>query len=105
MSVSDLIASHPGSFMSGHAMYGILFLILFPSLALVFPRLQGKETLLMIIGGLLGIAIILSRMITGNNYLSDISLGAISAIKMCFSYNALPKRKGIIAKIREKGFK
>ena len=102
MSISDLISAHPGSFISGHAMYGILFLILFPSLSLVFPSLQGKEKLLMFIGGLLGIVIIISRMITGDNYLSDIALGAISAIKMCFSYNALPKRKGIIAKFKDK---
>lgn len=102
MSISDLIAAHPGSFFSGHAMYGILFLILFPSLSLVFKSLQGKEKLLMISGGAIGLLIIISRMITGDNYLSDISLGAFSAIKMCFSYNALPNRKGIIAKIKDK---
>lgn len=102
MSISDLISAHPGSFISGHAMYGILFLILFPSLSLVFPRLQSKEKLLLVLGGLLGIAIIISRMITGDNYLSDISLGAISSIKMCFSYNALPKRKGFFAKIKDR---
>ena len=104
MSLSDLIASHPGSFFSGHAMYGILFLIFFPSFSLVFPKLIGKERLLMTIGGTLGLLLIFSRMITGDNYLSDISLGALSAIKMCFSFNAMSKRKGVVTKIRKRIF-
>ena len=91
MSIPDLIASHPGSFTCGHAMYGILFLILFPSFKMVFPKLEGKEKMLMIVAGTIGAAVIFSRMITGDNYLSDICLGAIGAIKMCFSY-ALPKK-------------
>ena len=91
MSIPDLISSHPGSFTSGHAMYGILFLVLFPSLPEVFPSLKGKEKILMIIGGAAGLAVMFSRLITGDNYLSDIALGAIAAIKMCFSY-ALPKK-------------
>lgn len=91
MSIPDLIADHPGSFTCGHAMYGILFLILFPSFKMVFPKLEGKEKMLMIIAGIVGAAVIFSRMITGDNYLSDICLGAIGAIKMCFSY-ALPKK-------------
>ena len=91
MSIPDLIADHPGSFTCGHAMYGILFLILFPSFKMVFPKLEGKEKMLMIIAGIVGAAVIFSRMITGNNYLSDICLGAVGAIKMCFSY-ALPKK-------------
>ena len=91
MSIPDLIASHPGSFTCGHAMYGILFLILFPSFKMVFPKLEGMEKMLMIVAGMIGAAVIFSRMITGDNYLSDICLGAIGAIKMCFSY-ALPKK-------------
>ena len=91
MSIPDLIADHPGSFTCGHAMYGILFLILFPSFKMVFPKLEGKEKMLMIVAGMTGAAVIFSRMITGDNYLSDICLGAIGAIKMCFSY-ALPKK-------------
>ena len=93
MSIPDLISSHPGSFTSGHAMYGILFLVLFPTLPEVFPVLKGKEKILMITGGAIGLAVMFSRMITGDNYLSDIALGAIAAIKMCFSY-ALPKKGG-----------
>ena len=91
MSISDLITAHPGSFTCGYAMYGILFLILFPSFKMVFPKLEGKEKILMTVAGILGAAVIFSRMITGDNYLSDICLGAVGAIKMCFSY-ALPKK-------------
>ena len=58
---------------------------------MVFPKLEGREKMLMIIAGITGAAAIFSRTITGDNYLSDICLGAIGAIKMCFSY-ALPKK-------------
>ena len=101
ISIPDLISSHPGSFTSGHAMYGILFLVLFPSLSEVFPSLKGKEKILMITGGAIGLAVMFSRMITGDNYLSDIALGAIAAIKMCFSY-ALPKKGSRLKTIWQK---
>ena len=98
LSLSDLISSHPGSFICGHAAYAIVFTIIFPSCALVINPLKGKEKLLTITALLIIIPIVISRMLTGDNYLSDIALGAISAIKVCFSFNALTdkSRKGII---------
>lgn len=103
MSLKDLISEHPGSFVSGHAMYAVLFLIIFPSYALVFKKLQGKETLLTAAALIVMIPILMSRMISGDNYLSDIALGGISAVKICFSFNALSgSRKSLISKLKNR---
>ena len=99
MSLQDLIAAHPGSFVCGHAMYAVMFLVIFPTYALVFPRLAGKKRALTIAALVLILPIIFARMLTGDNYLTDIALGGISAVKICFSYNASSGSGGRIRKL------
>ena len=103
MSLRDLISEHPGSFISGHAMYAVLLLIILPSYSLVFPKLKGKESFLTAAALILIVPILICRMISGDNYLSDIALGGISAVKICFSFNALSgSRKSLISKLKNK---
>ena len=91
MSFSDLITSHQGSFVSGHALYAVLFIIIFPSYSLAVPSLKKYEKILMILAGILSVIVILSRMLSGDNYLSDISFGALYSLKFCMSYNGIKK--------------
>lgn len=81
------------SFYSGHALDAALNLIIFPSLALFIPRLKGKENVLTIAATLVCIPILLSRMVLGDHYLSDISFGALVGLIFCFIYLLLVSPK------------
>ncbi|MBO4241730.1 MAG: phosphatase PAP2 family protein, partial [Clostridiales bacterium] len=104
MSLQDLISPHEGSFICGHAMYAVLFLIIIPSFTMVFRGLKGKEKILTALALVFTVPIILSRLISGDNYLTDIALGGISAVKICFSFSVLDKknRKTFFRKIRDR---
>ena len=104
MSLQDLISPHEGSFICGHAMYAVLFLIIIPSFTMVFRGLKGKEKILTALALVFTVPIILSRLISGDNYLTDIALGGISAVKICFSFSVLDKenRKTFFAKVRDR---
>lgn len=92
MSFTDLISSHQGSFVSCHALYAVLFIIIFPSYSLVIPSLKKHERVLTIIAGIFAVIVILSRLLSGNNYLTDISFGALYSLKFCMSYNGVRRR-------------
>ena len=92
MSFTDLISSHQGSFVSGHALYAVLFIIIFPSYSIVIPSLKNHERVLTIIAGIFVVIVILSRLLSGNNYLTDISFGALYSLKFCMSYNVVRRR-------------
>ena len=74
------------SFYSGHALDAALNLIIFPSMALFIPKLKGKEEALTIAATLVMIPILISRMVLGDHYLSDISFGALVGLMFCFLY-------------------
>ena len=86
MSFTDLISPHQGSFVSGHALYAVLFIIIFPSYSLVIPSLKKYERVLTIVAGVFAVIVILSRLLSGNNYLTDISFGALYSLKFCMSF-------------------
>ncbi|MBR5973570.1 MAG: phosphatase PAP2 family protein [Clostridiales bacterium] len=88
MSIQDLISPHPGSFICGHAMYAVLFFIISPAYGHVFPALKKKQKLVMAIALVFAIPILFCRLISGDNYLSDIALGGLSAVKICFSFRS-----------------
>lgn len=93
MSLKDLITSHPGSFTSSHGAFAALFLVVLPSYSIVFPKLRDKERLLMLIAGILILPVIFCRLISGENYLSDVCLGAWAGMKLCISFNGVKKKK------------
>ena len=86
MSFTDLISPHQGSFVSGHALYAVLFIIIFPAYSIVIPSLKKYERVLTIIAGVFAVVVILSRLLSGNNYLTDISFGALYSLKFCMSF-------------------
>ena len=73
----DLKFDDLASFFSGHAMNGILCILIFPAYAHVFSKLKGKEKQLITLALILSIPISFSRIILGNHYLSDISFGSL----------------------------
>ena len=93
MSFTDLITSHQGSFVSSHALYAVLFIIIFPSYSLAVPALKKHEKLLMAIAGIVSVTVILCRILSGNNYLTDISFGALYSLKFSMSYNGINKTR------------
>lgn len=93
MSLSDLISAHQGSFVSSHALYAVLFIIIFPSYSLVFPALKKFEKHLIVLAVIISVTVILIRMLSGNNYLTDISFAALYSLKFCMSYNGVEKTK------------
>lgn len=93
MSISDLISSHQGSFVSGHVLYAVSFIIIFPSFSLAFPSLKKYENLLIVLAGILAVTVIICRLLSGNNYLTDISFGALYSLKFCMSFNGIKKTR------------
>lgn len=86
MSLTDLITSHPGSFVSSHVLYAVLFIIIFPSFSLVIPSLKKYTKQMMIIAGIWSVTVISCRLISGDNYLTDIAFAALYSLKFCATY-------------------
>lgn len=80
------------SFPSGHAVNAVINIIAVPVLAKVVPFLEGKEKQLIIISIILAPFIMLSRVVLGAHYLSDISIGAMFGFIMCFTYEIINDR-------------
>ena len=94
MSLTDLISSQPGSFVSSHALYAVLFIVIFPSYSLAFPALEKHRNLLMVTAGIISVAVIICRMISGDNYLTDISFAALYSLKFCLTFDGFKIRPG-----------
>ena len=85
------------SFPSGHSLDAAINVCVFPAISLVISKLKGKETLLLIIGFVLALLVMLSRMLLGAHYLSDVSFGGLIGMIMCIIYfNAVCKSDGRI---------
>ncbi len=74
------------SFPSGHAIMNIVSIFIFPALSLVFPKLEGMEKLLFAAGIIYGLLVMLSRIVLGAHYLSDVSIGALLGVIFSFIY-------------------
>ncbi len=74
------------SFPSGHAIMGIVSIFIFPAMSLVFPKLESRKKLLFAVGLIYGLIVMLSRIVMGAHYLSDISVGALLGVVISFIY-------------------
>ena len=77
------------SFPSGHTSNSIMNIAIFPALGLVYPRLKQKSMFLLVIGICVGITVLLSRMVLGAHFLSDVSCGGFTASVVCAIYYRL----------------
>ena len=95
---AELIAKHGinkddfKSFPSGHTSNSIMNITLFPALGLVYPRLRQRSMLLLVMGLCVGIAVLLSRMVLGAHFLSDVSCGGFTASVVSAVYYRLYKK-------------
>ena len=87
-----LLTDDLASFFSGHAMNAALGMIIYPAFKHVFTGLHGKEKTIKFIAVITLIPIVISRMILGDHYLSDISFGAIIGIFFCIIYDLTYKK-------------
>ena len=79
-----------GSFFSGHAVIATMNFIIFPIFNEIFPTIKNKT--LFIISVTMVILTVLSRMVLGAHYLSDISFGVLVGTLLCIVYHCLEKR-------------
>lgn len=70
------------SFPSGHSLLSVSLLSILQSLTWLSPKLKDKEFCLCIAGYCYGITIMLSRMLLGAHYLSDVTAGAMIAVML-----------------------
>ena len=80
------------SFPSGHSILSISAMYILPSLSWIFPKLKDKQILLILVGFVFGVAIMLTRIILGAHYLSDVSAGAIIGILLSLVYTFMQQR-------------
>lgn len=80
------------SFPSGHTSNSIMNITLFPALGLVYPKLKERSMLLLALGLCVGISVLLSRMILGAHFLSDVSCGGFTASVVSAVYYRLYKK-------------
>lgn len=76
------------SFPSGHSILSTCIVIGLPSLSWISLRLRDKQFQLGILGFLISFIIIISRVILGAHYLSDVSAGAliVSVLALFYTY-------------------
>ncbi len=80
------------SFPSGHTSNSIMNITLFPALGLIYPKLKERLMLMFVMGLCVGIAVLLSRMILGAHFLSDVSCGGFIASVVSAVYYRLYKK-------------
>lgn len=80
------------SFPSGHTANSVTNAFLFPSLALVYPKLKDRYMLLFVMGIIVALATLLSRMILGAHFLSDVSAGGFIAAFFSALYYRLRRK-------------
>lgn len=80
------------SFPSGHTANSVTNAFLFPALALVYPKLKDRYVLLFVLGLIVALATLLSRMILGAHFLSDVSAGGFIAAVFSALYYRLRRK-------------
>ena len=78
-----LVSDDLASFYSGHAMNAAMGMVIMPCYAHVFTRLRGKEKYLSMIAVVIAVPVMISRIVLGDHYLSDISVGSLVGIVFC----------------------
>ena len=87
------------SFPSGHSIISVSAVYIFPSVSWLFPKLEKRCQLLIWAGFLFGIMIMLTRMILGAHYLSDVSAGAIIGVLLSLAFTVIQSRIASARKI------
>ena len=82
------------SFPSGHSISNVAGIFIFPAFSWVLPKLKGRETVLFLTGLIYGLVIMLTRLILGAHFLTDVSFGALIAVIIGFVYSMTDNRKG-----------
>ena len=77
------------SFPSGHSILSISAMYILPSFSWIFPKLKKHQFMLVMTGFLFGIIIMLTRVMLGAHYLSDVSMGAIIGTVLSLSYTII----------------
>lgn len=85
-------SEHFKSFPSGHTCEAAMLVFELPMLAMLFPKLKGKEHWLTLAGVVFALLMGLSRMTMGAHYLSDISMGALIMIVLLIIANEINLR-------------
>ena len=80
------------SFPSGHTSNSIMNITLFPALGLVYRKLKERSMLMLVMGLCVGIAVLISRMVLGAHFLSDVSCGGFTASVVSAVYYRLYKK-------------
>ena len=92
------------SFPSGHGVLSISMVYVLESLTWFFPKLKNRGLVLCLFGFLFGTTIMLTRMILGAHYLSDVSAGAMIGTLLSFANTFLQHRiamKSVKTEIKE----
>lgn len=92
MSAYGLDKNEFRSFPSGHAILSISTISILLSLTWLFPRLRTKRSLLCWVGFAFAILIMLTRMLLGAHYLSDVAAGALIGLAFVALYIVLERR-------------
>ena len=76
------------SFPSGHSILSMSVIMILQSFSWLIPKWSNKRFILGLAGFLFAVMIMLSRMILGAHYLSDVSAGAIigTVFSICFTF-------------------
>ncbi len=92
MATYGLDAGEFRSFPSGHAILSISTISILLSLTWLFPTLRDKRNQLCWAGFAFAVVVMLTRLILGAHYLSDVSAGALIGLGFVFVYDVLQRR-------------
>lgn len=74
------------SFPSGHSLISMIHVIALPCMAYIFPGLKKRAGTLFVIGACFGFCVMLSRIVLGAHYLSDVGTGGLVALAVSFVF-------------------
>lgn len=92
----DLEGDDISSFPSSHSIDAFLDVMVFPALAIVLPKLRAKKKQLFIIAAVSAPFVMLSRIVLGAHFLSDVSFGALTGVVLYICYIKISKKEPVI---------
>lgn len=81
------------SFPSGHSLISMINIMALPCLAYIFPGLKKRAGALFVIGACFGFGVMLSRIVLGAHYLSDVGFGALIAVVTSAVFHTMNRAK------------
>lgn len=83
----DLEGDDFSSFPSSHSIDAFLDVMVFPALSVVIPKLENKKRFLFAAAAVSAPFIMLSRIVLGAHFLSDVSFGALTGVILYICYS------------------